>query len=155
LARYFTYEGNLELHNSDKGKHMELPMTIIVSETDTVNKWHWHSKGIYKGKEVIKDYYLIRHDSMRKNHYFMDKNNGILLDRVFIDNAFYDYFEGGGGTGLYGVTRKQGDDIHFEISSFARSSKTYSPYQGSEVDVDTVTSFKVVNTQKVLLKRKR
>jgi len=133
---------------------MELPMTIIISETDTINRWHWYSKAIYKGKEIIKDYHLIRHDSMPKNHYYMDENNGILLDRVFLGNAFYDYFEVA-GTGLYGVTRKEGDDIHFEISSFALSSKTYSTYQGSEFDVDTVTSFKVVNTQKVLLKRKK
>ena len=146
------YEGKLALIHSEKGKHTELPMTIIISKTDTANRWRWYSKALYNGKEIIKDYALIRHDSMPKNHYYMDENNGILLDRVLLDNAFYDYFEVG-GTGLYGITRKVGDDIHFEIASFALASKTYSTYQGSEFEVDTVTSFKVNNTQKVLLKR--
>lgn len=147
-----TYQGNLELFNAKKGKTMELPMTIIISETDTANRWHWYSKALYKGNEIIKDYALFRHDSMPKNHFIMDENNGILLDRVLLDDAFYDYFEVG-NLGLYGITRKVGDDIHFEIASFPLNSKTYSTYQGEDFEVDTVTSFKVINTQKVLLKR--
>lgn len=145
------YQGNLELFNAEKGKTMELPMTVIISETDTANRWHWYSKVLYNGNEIIKDYALFRHDSMPKNHFIMDENNGILLDRVLNDDAFYDYFEVG-NLGLYGITRKVGDNIHFEIASFPLSSKTYSTYQGQEFEVDTVTSFKVINTQKVLLK---
>lgn len=146
------YQGNLELFNAKKGKTMELPMTIIISTTDTLNRWRWYSKAMFNGKEIIKDYALVRHDSMPKNHFIMDENNGILLDRVLLDDAFYDYFEVG-NVGLYGITRKVGDNIHFEIASFPLSSKTYSTYQGADFDVDTVTSFKVVNTQKVLLRR--
>lgn len=146
------YQGNLVLYNAQKGKTMELPMTVIISETDTANRWHWYSKALYNGNEIIKDYALVRHDSMPKNHFIMDENNGILLDRVLLDDAFYDYFEVG-NLGLYGITRKVGDDIHFEIASFPLNSKTYSTYQGQNFEVDTVTSFKVINTQKVLLKR--
>ncbi|CAA6799855.1 MAG: Unknown protein [uncultured Aureispira sp.] len=148
------YQGNLELFNAQKGKVMELPMTIIISKTDTANRWHWYSKALYKGKEIIKDYALFRHDSMPKNHFIMDENNGILLDRVLLDDAFYDYFEVS-NLGLYGITRKVGDDIHVEIASFPLSSNTHSTYEGQDFDVDTVTSFKVINTQKVLLKRVR
>ncbi|WMX17227.1 MULTISPECIES: hypothetical protein [unclassified Aureispira] len=146
------YQGNLELFNAQKGKTMELPMTVIISETDTVNRWRWYSKAIFNGKEIIKDYALTRHDSMPKNHFIMDENNGILLDRILLDDAFYDYFEVG-NLGLYGITRKVGHNIHFEIASFPLSSKTYSTYKGQDFAVDTVTSFKVINTQKVILKR--
>ncbi|BDS12261.1 hypothetical protein [Aureispira anguillae] len=146
------YQGNLALINAQKGKTMELPMTLIISRTDTANRWRWYSKALYNGKEIIKDYALVRHDSMPENHFIMDENNGILLDRVLLDNAFYDYFEVG-NLGLYGITRKVGDDIHFEIASFPLSSSSHSTYQKDETTVDTVTSFKVINTQKVLLKR--
>lgn len=146
------YEGDLQLINAERGKTMSLPMTVIISETDTLNRWRWYSKTMYQGKEIVKDYALTRTDSMPKNHFLMDENNGIYLDRVLLDNGFYDYFEVG-NLGLYGITKKVGDDIHFEIASFPLSSKTYSTYEGSEFQVDTVTSYKVINTQKVVLKR--
>lgn len=146
------YEGELKLINAERGQTMSLPMTVIISETDTLNRWNWYSKTMYQGKEIIKDYALVRTDSMPKNHFLMDENNGIYLDRVLLDNGFYDYFEVG-NLGLYGITKKVGDDIHFEIASFSLDSKTYSTYQGTEFQVDTVTSYKVINTQKVVLKR--
>lgn len=147
-----TYEGTLELHNAKAGKTSELPMTVTISETDTANRWRWYSKALYQGKEIIKDYALVLPDTSKPTLFQMDENNGIMLDRVLLDGAFYDYFEVG-NLGLYGITRKEGDDIHFEISSFPLSSESISTYQGAEFNVDTVKSFKVFNTQKVLLKR--
>lgn len=146
------YQGDLQLINAERGTTMSLPMTVIISETDTINRWRWYSKSLYKGKEIIKDYVLFRTDSMLKNHFLVDENNGIFLDRVLLDNGFYDYFEVG-NLGLYGITKKVGDDIHFEIASFPLNSKTYSIYEGSDFQVDTITSYKVINTQKVILKR--
>jgi hypothetical protein len=146
------YQGELKLVNAERGEHMRLPMTVIISATDTVNRWRWYSKSVYQGREIIKDYALFRTDSMPKNHFLMDENNGIYLDRVFLDGGFYDYFEVS-GLGLYGITKKVGDDIHFEIASFPLSNRTYSTYKGSEFEVDTVASYKVINTQKVILKR--
>lgn len=147
-----TYKGTLELFQAEKGKTMELPMTIIISETDSANHWRWYSQTWFNGKEIIKDYTLTRHDSMPPNHFIMDENNGILLDRILLDNAFYDYFEVG-NLGLYGITRKVKEGIHFEIASFPLHSKRYSFYEKNETTTDTITSFKVVNTQKVLLKK--
>ena len=146
------YQGNLELVNAIQGKTMTLPMTLIISPTDTVNRWRWYSKAIYQGQEIIKDYALYRTDSMPPNHFIMDENNGIYLDRILLDGGFYDYFEVG-QLGLYGITKKVGDDIHFEIASFPLQSKRYSTYESSEFKVDTIISYKVINTQKVLLKR--
>ena len=147
-----TYQGNLQLINAERGAFLELPMTVKITATDTANRWRWYSKSIYNGKEIVKDYALVRHDSMPANHFLMDENNGIFLDRVLLGDAFYDYFEVS-GTGLYGITRKVGDDLHFEIASFPLASRTHSTYQGTDFDVDTVFSYKVINTQKVLLKR--
>lgn len=147
-----TYEGDLELINAQKGKTSTLPMTLTISETDSSNRWKWYSKALYNGQEIIKDYELVRPDSSKPNLFVMDEKNGIVLDRIYLDGAFYDYFEVG-KLGLYGITRKVGDDIHFEIASFPLASKTYSTYEGKDFNVDTVTSFKVFNTQKVLLKR--
>lgn len=147
-----TYQGDLELYNAKAGKTMSLPMTIIIEKTDTAGRWRWYSKALYQGKEIIKDYNLVRHDSMPKNYFIMDENNGILLDRILLDDAFYDYFEVN-GLGLYGITRKMGDDLHFEIASFRKNTATVSRYDGEDFQVDSVVSYKVVNTQKVLLKR--
>lgn len=147
-----TYKGTMEMWNSQQGKVTELPMTIIIEETDTPNRWRWYSSAVFRGQKIVKDYFIVRHDSMPKNHYYTDENNGILLDKVLLDNAFYDYFEVG-STGLYGKTSKQGSFIHFEISSFPLAAKTLSTYQSSETKVDTITSFKVMSTQKVLLRK--
>lgn len=147
-----TYEGTLRLIHAERGTFMELPMVVRITTTDTPNCWRWYSKSVYKGKEIIKDYALVRHDTMPTNHYLVDENNGIYLDRVLLGDGFYDYFEVG-NTGFCGITRKVGDDLHFEIASFSLTSKTYSVYQGTDFDVDTIASYKVVNTQKVLLKR--
>lgn len=146
------YQGDLELVNAIQGQTMTLPMTLIISPTDTANRWRWYSKAIYQGQEIIKDYALYRTDSMPKNHFIMDENNGIYLDRILLDGGFYDYFEVG-NLGLYGITQKVGDDIHFEIASFSLQSKRYSSYEGTDAKIDTITSYKVINTQKVLLKR--
>ncbi len=146
------YQGDLQIINAENGITMSLPMTVIISETDTVNRWRWHSTALYQGREIIKNYALFRTDSMPKNHFLMDENNGIYLDRVLLDNGFYDYFEVG-NLGLYGITKKVGDDIHFEIASFPLESKTYSTYEGTEFQVDTITSYTVINTQKVILRR--
>ncbi|MFK7797019.1 MAG: hypothetical protein AB8E82_06165, partial [Aureispira sp.] len=109
------YQGDLALVNAIQGQTMTLPMTLIISPTDTANRWRWYSKAIYKGQEIIKDYTLYRTDSMPNNHFIMDENNGIYLDRILLDGGFYDYFEVG-NLGLYGITKKVGDDIHFEIA---------------------------------------
>jgi hypothetical protein len=146
------YQGDLELVNATRGKTMTLPMTLIISPTDTANRWRWYSKAIYQGQEIIKDYALYRTDSMPPNHFIMDENNGIYLDRILLDGGFYDYFEVG-NLGLYGITKKVGADIHFEIASFSLQSKRYSTYEGEGSKIDTITSYKVINTQKVLLKR--
>ena len=81
----------------------------------------------------------------------MDENNGIYLDRVLMDNAFYDYFEVR-GLGLYGITRRVKEGISFEMASFQLASVNHTRYQGNEFDVDSVGSYKVTNTQKALLR---
>lgn len=147
-----TYQGNLDIFDFKAGKTMSLPMTIIVSKTDTVNRWRWYSKAIFNGKDIIKDYAVVRHDSMPPNQYIMDENNGIYLDRTLIDDAFYDYFEVN-NLGLYGVTRLVGKDMFFEITFFPLTSEKHSIFPMSETDMDTVASFRVIGTQKAFLKR--
>lgn len=145
-----TYEGNLEIWNAQRGMVQSCPMTLYVSATDTVGRYVWRSEMTYNGNKIIKDYNLVTHDSMPKNHFLMDENNGIFLDRVLLDDGFYDYFEVN-GIGLYGITRRVKEGITFEIASFQLKSVQYSEYEGREFKVDSVASYKVVNTQKALL----
>jgi len=146
------YEGTLELWNAKKGQHMQLPMYVEISKMEEPHHYRWYSKSTYKGREIVKDYTLYRTDSMPTNHYIIDENNGILLDRILLDDAFYDYFEVN-GLGLYGISRRVKAGILFEIASFRLSSVSHSTYKSSDTKIDSVASYKVVNTQKVLLKK--
>lgn len=145
------YQGDLLLVSAEEDSALRIPMTLIISPTDTLNRWRWYSKSVYEGKENIKDYRLFRKDRMRKNHYIMDEGNGIFLDRILIDGCFYDYFEYG-DLSLYVTTKKVGEDIHFEVASFPRKVKMYSYYE-EEATTDTIISYRVVNTQKAILKK--
>lgn len=149
---YGTYKGNLEIYNFAQGKAMTLPMTTIISKTDTANRWRWCSIVIYNGQEIVKDYAVVRHDTMPPNHYVMDENNGIFLDMTLLDNAFYDYFEVG-KLGLYSISRLVGKNLHFEVTSFPLDSEKHSIFPMSETDMDTIKSFRVISTQKALLKK--
>lgn len=147
---YGSYSGELKLWNAEKGNHMSLPMVLEISKTEDSTKTRWYSSSKYMGKDVIKDYVIITHDSLPKNHFLMDENNGIYLDHVLLDDAFYDYFEVS-GTGLYGITRRVPEGIEFEIASFPLGSPRYSRYNGYDFSVDTIISYPVINTQKVVL----
>ena len=145
-----SYEGELEMWNAEHGKLQTCPMKVQITATDTLGCYHWHSQIKFNGKNIVKNYNLIHHDSMPLHHYLMDENNGIYLDRILLDDSFYDYFEVN-GLGLYGITRRVSGGILFEIASFKRSSASSSKYEGQDFKVDSVVSYKVLNTQKVLL----
>jgi len=147
-----TYEGELEMWNAERGALQKFPMVVKITETDTANRYRWWSKVVFNGKDIIKDYNLFRTDSMAANHYLMDENNGIYLDRVLLDNSFYDYFEVS-NLGLYGITRRVPEGLTFEIASFQLASVSHTRYEGNDFQVDSVASYKVTNTQKALLKR--
>lgn len=145
-----TYVGSLEIWNAKRGLVQACPMKLQIAGTDTSGYYTWYSEMTYNGKQITKNYNLVTNDSMPKNHFLMDENNGIFLDRVLLDDGFYDYFEVN-GIGLYGITRRVKEGITFEIASFQLQSVQYSEYEGNEFEVDSVASYKVVNTQKALL----
>ena len=147
-----SYEGELEMWNAERGALQKFPMQVKITETDTANRYRWWSKMVFNGKDIIKDYNIFRTDDMPPNHYLMDENNGIYLDRILLDNSFYDYFQVG-NLGIYGITRRVPAGMTFEMASFQLASVTYSRYESNNAQVDSVASYKVTNTQKALLKR--
>ncbi len=149
-----TYSGSLEIWNAERNLIQSCPMKLRIASTDTTGRYTWYSEMVYNGNTIIKNYNLVTHDSLPTNHFLMDENNGIYLDRVLIDDGFYDYFEVN-GLGLYGITRRVKEGITFEIASFLLRSVQYSAYEGTEFQVDSVASYKVVNTQKALLYKEK
>ncbi|MCP4437341.1 MAG: hypothetical protein GY810_00040 [Aureispira sp.] len=147
-----TYQGKMEMYSPKNGKYMEIGLKMVISETDTVNRWRWQMfYDEFRGQKITKDYAVFRTDSMPKGHYVLDENNGILLDRVLMGNTFYDCFDVG-QQGLCSTTSINGNSIHFEVFSYSKEKKKLSIFGDSE-NQDTVTSFPLQYTQKADLKR--
>jgi hypothetical protein len=90
-----SYEGKMFWY-AGNNKKAEIPIRIEISKTEDPKRLHW--KTTYDSteavpKKIVKDYYLISNDSLGKNHFILDENNGILINQILIDNTLYSSFE--------------------------------------------------------------
>lgn len=147
-----TYQGKMEMYNPIKGKYLEVGLKMVISKTDTIDRWRWQMfYDEFRGQKITKDYAVFRTDSMPKGHYKLDENNGILLDRTLMGNTFYDCFDIA-NQGLCSTSRIEGDCIYFEVYSYAKKNQNLSIINIEE-KLDTIASYPLQYTQKAVLKR--
>ena len=156
---YGTYKGTMEWYIGSE-KKADIPICIeILAGTDS-NQIIWRTT--YDSTTLIpvknvKDYKIVRNDSIEKGHYLMDEQNGIYLDMRLIDNTMYSCFDvvneaKAKTTRLVSIDKLVSKNIlYHEVISYSEPDKK----TGNEGASDgfTVKSTEKVSTQKATLKR--
>jgi hypothetical protein len=150
------YEGEMDWHSQGK-LNAKIPVTIEIAKIDSLeNTWLW--KTIYDSTErvprrVVKEYWVIKPDSLADHQFIMDERNGILLDMNLIDNTFYTSFEVASNR-LLSTSRLVHDKLYHEIlmSPLAKSRKSYA-VEGK--DTFHVEGLKDIVVQKAVLTLKK
>jgi hypothetical protein len=155
-----SYEGKM-LWYAGNNKKAEIPIRIEISITEDPNRLHW--KTTYDStaavpQKIVKDYFLISNDSLGKNHFILDENNGIFIDQILIDNTLYSSFEilsdvqNGRSNHLISIDRLvDKNQLYHEVISYKSPDRKSGDI--GESKGYTIKSSSVINTQKALLYR--
>ncbi len=131
-------------------------VNIIFEFLATYQEKRWTYRMTYKSSKygnIVKNYELIKPDSLAKNVYLLDEMDGIYIENVLMSNTLYSAFSVA-GIRLVSVLRKEGDELFMEIftckdqSSLVSKSKADKPEEAFEVK-----SFAPFTTQFVWFKK--
>ena len=145
--------GTLDIFNA-KGLSQSVPMTCLMSPTDTAGVFNWH---IIYGEDRVKGLrpYLLRTIDATKGQNLCDEMNTIKMESYLLGSKlFCSYIVA--GNWINSTYEKQGDKMIFEII-FGKE-KAVSESGGRKVgeeDIPVVKTFPVVIHQKAVLVRKR
>lgn len=147
------WAGTLEIFNN-KGLTQSIPMTCVMSKTDTVGVFNWHIiYGEDRGKGLRP--YLLRTIDASKGHYLCDEMNTIKMESYLLGNKLFCNYTVAGNW-LTSTYEKEGDKMIFEII-FGKE-KMVSESGGQKVngeDIPVVKTYPVVINQKAILTRKK
>ncbi len=146
------WSGTLDIFNA-KGKQQSIPMTCIMSATDTAGVFNWN---IIYGEDRVKGLrpYLLRTIDASKGQYVCDEKNSIKMESYLLGNKLFCYFMVEGNV-IMSTYEKTGDGkMLFEII-FGKD-KLVSETGNQVVKGDTipvVKTFPVVISQRAILTR--
>jgi hypothetical protein len=109
------YKGKMYIVSAERGMIDSVDVDFLFMETDIKNRWTY--KMTYKSKksgEIVKDYELVKPDSLPKSSYLLDEKDGILIQHTLMGNTLYSNFIVS-GTLLSCILRKENDELFFEI----------------------------------------
>lgn len=148
-----TYKGTMYIYNTQNGLKDSLDV-LFEFLADSTNRWIYRMT--YKSMRfgtVIKDYYLLKNDTLAKNSYLLDEKDGIYILQSYMDNCLYSSFTVAGNY-LNSIIRKNDDIIDFEIfSSLTKESLKSQNKAKKGQTVFTIQSFPPFTTQKAKLKK--
>ncbi len=150
-----TYEGDMYVF-SVNGNIDTVDLTFTLAPTEKENAWKYiMSYESEKYGNSVKDYLIVKPDTLPANVYVTDEQNGIFIEEVLLDNTFYGSFSVGNSR-LFSTLRKREGYIEWEITSTRNESTLAS---GTEPDESgrafLVNSYAPFTTQKAVLYRKR
>jgi hypothetical protein len=103
--------------------------------------------------EVIKDYYLIKPDSLPENSFLLDEKDGILILQNYMDNCLYSSFSVAGNY-INSTMRKEKNTIYFEVFSSMTKERLKTQNKAKKGQtVFIVRSFPPFTTQKAKFKK--
>lgn len=148
-----TYKGKMYIINRKKGLVDSLDLKFDLLP-DSINRWIYRMT--YKGekfREIIKDYYLLKPDSLDAGSYLLDEKDGIIIEQTLLANTFYSNFSVAGNY-LSSSLRKIGNTIYFEVISAKKKEhlSTKNEAKPGQI-VFEVKSFPPNATQKAILKK--
>lgn len=110
-----TYQGELYLLHAENRQTDTVQMVFEFLRTGQA--WCWEYRMVYDspkyGKQV-KDYQLIKPDSLPANMFLLDEKDGIYIQMVYLDNAFYSHFSVAGQR-ITSILRKEQSFMVYEI----------------------------------------
>jgi len=149
-----TYKGDMYIlrANSDKIDTVDVIFEFLTTKHDK----RWTYRMTYKSQkygDIVKDYELIKPDSLSKNVYLLDEKDGIFIEDVLMGNTLYSAFSVAGSR-LVSILRKEGNELFLEIfSSRDKSSLTSKNKAEKSENVFEVKSFAPFTTQFVRFKK--
>jgi hypothetical protein len=92
-----TYKGQMYIYNV---KAPDTPMSVDIMleiyPTATADRWIWRTS--YDSKQYgksVKDYTLVKPDSLLQAYYWIDEGNEVLIHHTYLNNVFYCNFKAG------------------------------------------------------------
>jgi hypothetical protein len=156
-----SYKGIMFWH-ANNNKKAEIPIKIEILESGDSNTLIWRTTyeatKLYPVKNV-KDYKIIRNDSLEKGHYLMDEGNGIYLDLRLIDNSLYSCFDvaietKSKTTRLVSIDKLLNKNVlYHEVISYPEPYKKTGKGNEGTSEEFTVKSTEKISTQKATLRR--
>jgi len=152
-----TYKGEMNWYVGSK-LQAKVPIAIQIfpdsaNPKDIIWRTTYDSTAAVPFK-VVKDYTIIKPDSLKNGHYLMDEKNGIYLDMRLIDNTLYSCFD----VRSYNSTSRlisietllPGKNLYHEVISYKEPDKKSGDSGASEGF--SVRSTSEISTQKATLK---
>jgi len=131
------YKGKMYILSALRDKVDTVDVEFQFSTIDVKNRWTY--KMTYRSKkygEMVKDYELVKPDSLPKNTYLMDEKDGILIQNTLMGNTLYSNFIVSGSLLCY-ILRKESDGLFLEIFT----SKDQFTLSTQSIATDTEESF--------------
>jgi len=148
-----TYKGQMYMFKPGYGIADSVSVKLELLPTDISNQWVYRMTyfGNKKYGKIIKDYLIVKPDSLAAGTYLLDEKDGIIIQQTLIGNTFYSNFSVG-DTYLNSIMSKTGDQIYFEIfqSTIKESLITKNRAEEGQI-VFVVKSYPTFTTQKVKL----
>ena len=149
-----TYKGNMYILRAKSDKVDTVDVTFEFLATKKEKRWiyrmTYHSP---KYGDIVKDYELIKPDSLAKNSYLLDEKDGIFIEEVLMGNTLYSSFSVAKSR-IVSVLRKENNELFLEIySSKDQSSLTTQNKADKAENIFVVESFTPFTTQFVRLKK--
>jgi len=148
-----TYKGQMYMFKPGKGITDSVDVKFELLATNISNQWVYRMTYMNNKKygKVIKDYLIVKPDSLKAGTYLLDEKDGIIIQQTLIGNTFYSNFSVGNNY-LNSIMRKTGDVIYFEIfqSKLKESLNTKNRAKEGQI-VFEVKSYPPFSTQKVRL----
>ncbi len=149
-----TYRGNMHIlrANSDKTDTVDVTFEFLA----TKHPLKWTYRMTYKSPkygDMVKDYELIKPDSLAKDSYLLDEKDGIFIEVVVMGNTLYSAFSVAESR-LVSILRKEGNELFMEIFTSKDKNPLISKNKAENPDeVFEVKSFAPFTTQFVKFRK--
>jgi hypothetical protein len=149
-----TYEGDMYILRAHSERIDTVDVIFEFLATNQEKRWTYRMT--YKSPkygDIVKDYEIIKPDSLAKNVYLLDEKDGIYIEEVLMGNTLYSAFSVAGSR-LVSVLRKEEDELFLEIfSSKDKSTLTSKNKADKPENVFEVKSFAPFTVQFVRFKK--
>lgn len=146
------YSGTMYILKSNNVDTVDVKFEFL----ETQNQKRWTYRMTYKSPkygDIVKDYELIKPDSLKEDTYLLDEKNGILIEEIILGNTLYSSFSVSGYR-LFGVLRKEGRDLFYEIVTTKNENSLISKNKADKPEqVFEVKSYLPFTTQFVRFKK--